>query len=218
MGSHGGKCRVIQDDGSHGRQDDLPEIEELTSLGDRLGRRYNGFSMICRFVLLAFAAPLALVAGCGYHSLGAATHLPPDARTLSIPVFATRTEAYHTEAVMTDAVIREFAARSRLRVTPAEGGDPDVVLRGTILKETVTPLTYNTTTQQSSSFLITLVVSVTVTAHDGHVLYQNKNYVFREQYQSTTDLPTFLDESPAAEERLSRDFARALVADVLEGM
>ena len=38
---------------------------------------------------------------------------------------------------MTDAVIREFAARSRMRVTPAVGGDSDVVLHGTILKETV---------------------------------------------------------------------------------
>jgi outer membrane lipopolysaccharide assembly protein LptE/RlpB len=171
--------------------------------------------------LFAFVpVPLLLLAlsGCGYHTLGAATHLPPDTRTLSVPVFATRTEAYHTEAVMTNAVIREFATRSRLRVTPDEGGNPDVVLSGTILKETATPLTYNTATQQSSSFLITLVVSVTLTGRDGKVLYENKNYVFRQQYQSTTDLATFLDESPAAVERLSRDFARALVADVLEGL
>jgi outer membrane lipopolysaccharide assembly protein LptE/RlpB len=162
---------------------------------------------------------LALVgfSGCGYHKLGAASHLPPDAQTLAVPVFATRTEAYHTETVMTNEVIREFASRSRLRVTPSESGDPDVVLHGTILKEVVAPLTYNTSTQQSSSFLITIVASVIVTGRDGKTLYENKNYVFREQYQSTTDLPTFLDESPAAVERLSRDFARALVADVLEG-
>jgi len=156
--------------------------------------------------------------GCGYHTLGAATHLPPGVRTLSVPVFATRTNAYHTEALMTNAVIREFATRTRLRVTPDAGGDPDAVLRGTILTQTVAPLTYNTTTQQSSSFLLTVAVSVTLTGHDGKLLYENKNYVFRQQYQSTTNLPTFFDESPAAEERLSRDFARALVADVLEGL
>jgi hypothetical protein len=119
---------------------------------------------------------------------------------------------------MTDAVIREFATRSRMRVTPSESGDPDVVLRGTILKEVVAPLTYNTTTQQSSSFLITVVASVSLSDREGKTLYENKNYIFREQYQSTSDLPTFLDESPAAIERLSRDFARALVADVLEGL
>jgi outer membrane lipopolysaccharide assembly protein LptE/RlpB len=187
-----------------------------------------------QFVCAAqFRAPLALalilapillllaLAGCGYHTLGAATHLPPDVRTLSVPEFATHADTYHTETVMTDAVIREFATRTRFRVTPnADSGadsGADAILRGTILKEAVAPLTYNASTQQSSSFLITLVVSVTLEARDGKVLYENKNYVFRQQYQSTANLPTFLQENPAAVERLSRDFARALVADVLEG-
>jgi outer membrane lipopolysaccharide assembly protein LptE/RlpB len=171
-----------------------------------------------RFVIAPIALALFGLSGCGYHTLGAATHLPPDVHTLSVPVFATRTEAYHTETAMTEAVIREFAARTRFRVTPNEGPDADAVLRGTILKESVAPLTYNSSTQQSSSFLITLVVSVTLTGRDGKVLYENKNYVFRQQYQSTMDLPTFLEEDPAAVERLSRDFARQLVADVLEGL
>ena len=171
-----------------------------------------------RPAILAILFALLGLTGCGYHTLGAATHLPPGVRTLSIPLFSTRTVAYHTETLMTNAVIREFAARTRLRVTPDSGGDPDAVLRGTILTQTVAPLTYNTSTQQSSSYLITMVVSVTLTGRDGNVLYQNKNYVFRQQYQSTTNLPTFFDESPAAEERLSREFARALVADVIEGL
>lgn len=164
------------------------------------------------------AAVALSLASCGYHTLGSAAHLPPNARTLSIPAFTTRTEAYQTEAVLTQAVIREFATRTRLRVTPSTSGDFDAVLHGAILQQTVAPLTYNTNTQQSSSFLITIVASVTLTGHDGRILYENKNYVFRQQYQSTTDLPTFLDESPAAEERLSREFARALVADVLESL
>ena len=157
------------------------------------------------------------VSGCGYHTLGAATHLPPEIKTLSVLVFATRTESYHTETVMTQAVIRELATRTRFRVTPDASPDADAVLHGTILKEVVAPLTYNTSTQQSSSFLITLVVSVTLTGRDGKILYENKNYVFRQQFQATMDLPTFLQENPAAVERLSREFARQLVADVLEG-
>jgi outer membrane lipopolysaccharide assembly protein LptE/RlpB len=168
--------------------------------------------------ILLLMAGVSAVSGCGYHTLGAATHLPPDTRTLAVPVFATRTDNYHTEAVMTEAVIREFATRSRLRVTPDADGDPDVVLHGTILQETVAPLTYNTSTQQSSSFLVTIVAAVRLTGRDGQVLYENKNYVFRQQYEATTDLPTYFDESPGAVQRLSRDFARALVGDVLEGL
>ena len=166
---------------------------------------------------LLFAFLVATLTGCGYHTVGAATHLPPAVRTLSVPVFTTRTEAYHTETVLTEAVLREFATRTKLRVTPSTDGDPDATLRGAILKQTVTPLTYSTATQQSSSFLITVVISVKLTARDGRVLYENPSYTYREQFQSTSNLPTFLDESPAAEERLARNFARALVADVLEG-
>ena len=168
-------------------------------------------------LVAALAAPLAILAGCGYHTLGSASHLPAGVHTLAVPQFATRTEAYHTETEMTDAVIREFAARTRFRVTPDDGGDADAVLRGTILSQTVAPLTYNSSTQQSTSFLITLVVSVTLTGRDGKVLYENKNYVYRQQYQSTADLPTFFEENAAAVQRMSREFARALVADVLEG-
>jgi outer membrane lipopolysaccharide assembly protein LptE/RlpB len=185
-----------------------------------LGRQslddYNVHSMTLHSLILALAAPLIVFTGCGYHTVGAATHFPPGAQTLSVPVFATRTDSYHTETAMTNAVIREFATRTRFRVTPNANTEADAVLHGTILKEAITPLTYNASTQESSSFLLTLVVSVTLTGRDGNVLYEDKNYVFRQQYQSTTDLPTFLQENPAALERLSRDFARALVADVLE--
>ena len=169
-----------------------------------------------KFLLALLGVGAFTLTGCGYHTLGAATHLPAGVQTLSVPVFATRTEAYHTETALTEAVIREFATRTKLRVTPAS--DADATLHGTILKQTVMPLTYNTATEQSSSFLITVVVSVTLTGRDGRVLYENKNYTYREQFQSTSNLPTYLDESPAAEQRLARNFARALVADVLEGL
>ena len=171
----------------------------------------------------SFTAALAALAclclgGCGYHTLGAAAHLPPDVKTLAVPVFATRTESNGTETALTEAVVREFLTRTRFRVTTDSGADADAVLHGTILKQNVTPLTYNAATQQSSSFVITIVASVTLTAHDGRVLYENKNYIYREQYQSTTDLPTFVQEDPAAIQRLSREFARQLVADILEGL
>jgi len=171
-----------------------------------------------RPILFATAAVAVLyLSGCGYHTLGAATHLPPGVQTLAVPVFANQTVANGTETPMTEAVIREFLARTQLRVIPSDSPDADAVLHGTILKEAVTPLTYNAATQQSSSFLITVVVSVSLTGRDGKILYQNNNYVYREQYQSTSNLPTFLEEDPAAVQRLSRAFASQLVADVLEG-
>ncbi len=172
-----------------------------------------------RTLLLALISlPLAVLSACGYHTLGAATHLPANVKSLAIPLFASRTTTYHTETALTNAVLHEFNARTRLRVVPNTSGDPDAILRGTLLQEVATPLTYNSETVQASSYLLTIVASVTLTTRDGRVLYENKNYVFREQYQSTTDLPTMIDENPAAIERLSRSFAHALVADVIESL
>jgi outer membrane lipopolysaccharide assembly protein LptE/RlpB len=167
--------------------------------------------------LAALSLALLASSGCGYHTVGAATHLPPGVKTLSIPVFANKTVVNGTDVALTEAVIREFAARTRFEVTPREDPDADAVLHGTLVKELVRPLTYNTETQQSSSFLITVVAAVTLVSHNGKVLYRNDNYVYREQYQSSTNLPTFLEEDPAAIQRLSRDFARQLVDDVLVG-
>lgn len=174
--------------------------------------------MMRRFSILFLLVPMVAVSGCGYHTLGAATHLPEGVRTLAVPLFQTRTESYHTEVELTQAVVREFAARTRLRIEPSDQGHPDAILRGVILQEAAAPLTFNATTQQSSSYLITVVASVTLTAADGKVLYQNPNYVFRQQYQAPSGLAVFFQENPAAVDRLARDFARQLTADVVEGL
>ena len=110
-----------------------------------------------RRALLVLAVYFSALAGCGYHTVGSATHLPPGLKTLAVPLFTTQTNANHTEIALTDAVLREFAARTRFHVIPADGPDADAVVHGAILKQYAAPLTYNTTTQQSSSFLITLV-------------------------------------------------------------
>jgi outer membrane lipopolysaccharide assembly protein LptE/RlpB len=173
-----------------------------------------------RPALWLLACILPALAGCGYHTVGSATHLPPSLKTLALPLFTTQTDANHTEIALTEAVLREFAARTHFRVVPSDSSgtpDADAVLHGTILKQYVAPLTYNTSTQQSSSFLITLVISVTLKDRDGRILYENKNYTYREQYQATSNLPTFIQEDPAAVQRLSRHFASQLVSDVLEG-
>src|SRR5580698_807713 len=126
-------------------------------------------------VLIAIAFALAGLTACGYHTVGAATHLPPGTKTLAVPVFATRTNSNHTETEMTAAVIREFATRTRLTVTPNDNSDADATLHGTILSQIVAPLNYNSETQQSSSFLITIVTAVTLKSRDGRILYQNNN-------------------------------------------
>ena len=172
-------------------------------------------STTVRRILLATAFLLAAT-GCGYHTAGSATHIPANVRTVAVPVFATHAQAYHTEMALTQAVVRELNTRTRYRVLTNAQGDSDATLRGTVLTQTSVPLTYDSTTGETSSYLLTITVKVVLTARDGQVLYQNDALSYREQYQSTQDLSGFIREDPPAVQRLARDFAQALVGDMLE--
>ena len=116
-----------------------------------------------------------------------------------MPIFATHAQAYHTEVALTQAVVRELNTRTRYRVLTGDTSqsDADAVLSGTVLTQTSVPLTYDSTTGETSSYLVTISVKVSLTAHDGRVLYQNDALSFREQYQSTQDLSGFIREDPA---------------------
>jgi len=95
-------------------------------------------------------------------------------------------------------------------------GNADATLKGTILTESIAPLTFDATSGQTSSYLVTVHAVVEMIAHDGTVLYRNPGFEWREQYQSTQDLSGFVQEDGAAVRRMARDFAQALVSDMLE--
>src|SRR5580704_894734 len=99
---------------------------------------------------------LTTLAGCGYHEAGSATHIPADVRTLAAPSFTTRVTAYHTEVSFTEAVIRELNTRTKYHILNTDSDSADATLHGTILTQTVTPLTYDATTGQSSSYLVSI--------------------------------------------------------------
>ncbi len=164
--------------------------------------------------LLSFLS-LALT-GCGYHTSGSATHLPASVRTLAVPIFTTHAQAFHTEASFTEALVRELNTRTHYRLLNSPTPAADATLTGTILSQNVSPLTYDSSSGQTSSYLLTITAKILLTAHDGRVLYQNDALVFREQYQSTQDLSGFIQEDSAAVRRVSRDFARTAVSDILE--
>lgn len=167
--------------------------------------------------------PMLVLTGCGYHGTGSAAHVPNGIHTLAVPIFATRVQAFRTEVAFTQAVVRELNTSTHYRILTAVPGsadgsadNADATLKGTILTEAVTPLTYDASSGQTSSYLITVTASVTLTGHDGRILYRNEAFPWREQFQSTQDLSGFVQEDSAAVRRVARDFAQALVSDMME--
>jgi hypothetical protein len=171
--------------------------------------------MRLRPAAVLFASLLA-VSGCGYHTVNSAVHLPGAVHTLAIPSFKNNTQSYQTQAIFTQAVIHEFTSRSSLRIVSGEDADADATLRGTILTFTVGPLTYDNTTGQTSSYLVTIVTKLELIDRHGKVIWQNPSYMFRQQYEQVQDLASFIQEDSAATRRLAKEFASAAVADILE--
>lgn len=160
-------------------------------------------------------AMCALTSGCGYHTAGRANLLPEDLRTLAIPAFVNQTQTYSIEQMLTSAVVEEFTTRTKYRIT-ADPSSADAVLRGTVLSSFTTPLTYDSKTGRAATVLVIVSMNVALRDRNGRVLYQNPGYTFREQYEVSEELSSFFEEESPAFRRLSRDFARTLVSNILE--
>jgi outer membrane lipopolysaccharide assembly protein LptE/RlpB len=176
----------------------------------QLGTPY--FVLVC--ILLSC---LLACEGCGYHAAGHAADLPENVKTIAVPAFKNETTTYRIEQMLTAAVVREFTTRTRYRILNTASDDADATLRGTVLSTVASPLTYDTTTGRAASVLVVVSMKVSLADRQGKVLYENPAYVFREQYEVSQDLTTFFEEDSPAFRRLSEDFARTLVSNILEG-
>ena len=165
--------------------------------------------------LLALGLVLA-TPGCGYHTVGSKADLPQNIRTIAIPGFVSQSQTFRIEQRITDAVVREFNSRTQYHVIHESKGDADAVLQATVLSASATPLAYDSKTGRAVSALVTVSVQVAMTDRQGKALFDNPSYLFHEQYEISSDLPSFFQEDSPAVDRLSRDFARTLVANILE--
>jgi outer membrane lipopolysaccharide assembly protein LptE/RlpB len=166
---------------------------------------------------LSVLAAATFLAGCGYHTAGHAAQLPENVKTIAIPAFKNETLTYHIEQVLTSSVVREFNTRTRYHIVNDTADDPDATLTGTVLSTVASPLTYDTATGRAASVLIVVSMRVQLRERGGKVLYENPSYLFREQYEVSQDLSSFFEEDSPAFRRLSQDFARTLVSNILEG-
>ena len=155
--------------------------------------------------------------GCGYHTAGKASSIPENVRTIAVPAFINQTHTYRIEQLLTAAVVREMVLRTHYRVINQTDADADATLKGIVLSTYTTPMTYNSQTGHAASVLVVISMSVSLKDKEGKVLYQNPSYLFREQYEISSDPNSFFEEDTPAYQRLSRDFAQTLVSNILEG-
>jgi outer membrane lipopolysaccharide assembly protein LptE/RlpB len=159
--------------------------------------------------------PIALT-GCGYHVAGRTDSLPSDIHVIAVPALENATTSYRIEQKLTSATVHEFLARTPYKVVsnPADG---DAVLRGKVVSLEAVPLLFDTISGRATTMLVTIKCEVTLkqTSTD-KVLYHADNFMFRSEYEISTDVTSFFGEQDPAVDRLAKDFAQRLVAAVTE--
>lgn len=171
-------------------------------------------------VLLAVVL-LAPLPGCGYSLAGRGSFLPASIRVIGVPLFTNNTNVFELDRRITEKVRAELAGRGKYRVEATAQG-ADAVLSGVISSVTVTP-TATDPTKQASSYVFTLTASVELrmAGEGGKVIWANPSLQFREEYPVTSatqvsDPTAFLGNDINAQERLATEFARSVVAAMLE--
>ena len=160
---------------------------------------------------------ISLTASCGYHTAGHAVTIPQNVKILAIPGFVNQSQTFRIEQSLTQAVVHEFTTRTHYQIVNQASEMADATLQGTVLSTSASPLTYDSKTGRTESVLVVVSMKVLLTDRDGKILYQNPQYLFREQYQVSQELSSFFEEDSPAFRRLSQDFARTLVSNILEG-
>jgi len=162
--------------------------------------------------------------GCGYHVAGRSDALPKSIHVIAIPAIENKTSSYRIEQRLTAATIHEFLAHTNYKIVSApESGD--AVLRGKVLTVEAVPLLFTTTnatattpsTTRATTMLVTMKCDVTlIEAVSQKILYHNDNFVFRNEYEISTDVKSFFEEQDPALDRMAQEFAKRLVAAVTE--
>ena len=166
------------------------------------------------FLAVLIAAALS---GCGYHVVGRSSVLPAQWKAIAVPAFVNRTTHYRIEERFTQAVIREFLARTSYKVVQSEES-ADAVLHGEVLTIETSPVLFNATSGEVTTMLVTVHAKVSLVGReDQKPVFKNDDLVFRDEYQISTDVKSFFEEQNPALDRMARDFATRVVGDVVEG-
>jgi outer membrane lipopolysaccharide assembly protein LptE/RlpB len=171
------------------------------------------------FLLTAFIFLLVValgVAGCGYHVAGKNSALPPEIHVIAVPALENATTSYRIEQRLTSATVHEFLSRTPYKIV-SNATVGDAVLKGKVVSLEAVPLLFDTTTGRATTMLVTMKceISLTQTSND-KVLYHTDNFVFRSEYEISTDVTSFFSEQDPALDRVAKDFAQRLVAAVVE--
>lgn len=172
--------------------------------------------------LLLVLVLLAPLSGCGYSLAGRGSFLPANIKVIAVPLFTNNTNVFELDRRVTEKVRAELLGRGKYRIESSTDRPHDAILSGVISSVTITPAAFNAQ-NLATQLVLTMTASVELRAagEGGKVLWSNPSLQFREEYPVKsavveTDVSAFLANDVNALERLATEFARSVVAAMLE--
>jgi outer membrane lipopolysaccharide assembly protein LptE/RlpB len=182
----------------------LPAVTALASLGP-LGSL--GLTLVI--------AVAAVLSGCGYALVGRANTLPSDIRNVYIKPIQNQTGHQRVDQAVTLAIGDELVKRHLFTLTATRDG-ADAELSGSVVGFGATPVTFDTS-GRATAYELSLTASILFKRiDDDKVLWQNKNYVFRQNFPLNVS-NAYVDLENNAIDQAAKAFAQTMVSDLLEG-
>jgi len=180
-------------------------------------RSEANISLMVKTVLIALALSLVMDV-CGYKPAGKGKALPADIKTIAVPVFQNSSLKYRVEQRFTQAVKDEILKRARgLRVTTSAEG-ADAVLNGDIRSFRAAGSILD---ERGRTRVWDVRIIISVTLRDQRtrkILFQDSRMSFEGEYELSDDPQSFFNEENAAVDRIAKDFARAVISTIMEGL
>jgi hypothetical protein len=168
-----------------------------------------------------FVTALLLSLSCGftecYKPVGRGEALPKHIKTLAIPAFQNQALRFKVEQRFTSAMVDEVLRRARALDVVADPRDADAVMLGTVKRFFIRPVLLD---DLGRARVFEVIITVALTVRDqtkNKILYDNQNFIFRDQYEISTDPQQFFSEEGPAVDRVARDFAKSVMTTILEG-
>jgi hypothetical protein len=146
--------------------------------------------------------------------------LPTRIRTIAVPAFQNQALRYKIGHRFTDAVINEIIRRGRGLRVQGEREGADAVIDGVVKSFSFTGvlLQPDDPNRRARIFEVTITAAVTVRDQvENRVIYDNQNYVFRGEFEFTSDPRSFFNEEDPAVQRMARSFAESVVSTLVNG-
>ena len=146
--------------------------------------------------------------------------MPKHIKVVAVPAFQFTSQGarFKVESRLTDAVVREIIKRGRgLKVQGSREG-ADAVIEGVIRRFRFSGVLLDRT-GRGRVYEVTITTAITVRdIRKNRIIYDNRNFVFRDSFEFSSDPRSFFNEEDPAVDRIAQAFARSVVSTITNGI